>query len=116
MRVYLTEARRQKVLYHVTYVTQNTQCLKSEYVAKVIGYIVSSLPAVQYGALHYRWLQKDKASTLKLNKGNYKANMAISGNALSEIFWWSNNITTCYNVIVHDPITATLYSDASLKD
>ena len=115
MRVYLTEARRQKVLYHVTYVTQNTKSLTIEYVAKVIGYIVSSLPAVQYGALYYRWLEKDKANALKLNKGNDKANMAISEKAMSELMWWSQNITSCYNVIVHDPITATLYSDASLK-
>eukprot|EP00794_Sanderia_malayensis_P010193 gene10193-11240_t len=33
----------------------------------------------------------------------------------SELQWWSNNITTCYNNIAHAPITATVYSDASLK-
>eukprot|EP00794_Sanderia_malayensis_P010704 gene10704-11849_t len=115
MRVYLTDTRRQKLSDHVNKICQTTNDLSIEHIAQIIGYIVSSLPAVQYGALYYRWLEKDKTLALKLNKGNFKAMMSLSDKARNELQWWSNNITTCYNNIVHAPITATVYSDASLK-
>ena len=41
--------------------------------AQVIGLIVSSLPAVQFGELYYRNLEKNKVLALQANKGNYDA-------------------------------------------
>ena len=41
--------------------------------------------------------------------------MSLSNKAINELQWWSANIPTCYNNIVYAPITATVYSDASLK-
>ena len=40
-------------------------------VAQVIGLIVTSLPGVQLGELHYRNLEKNKIVALQTNKGNY---------------------------------------------
>eukprot|EP00794_Sanderia_malayensis_P011529 gene11530-12719_t len=113
MRVYLTDTRR--LSDDVKKICQTTNDLSIEFIAQIIGYIVSSLPAVQYGALYYRWLEKDKTLALKLNKGNFKGMMSLCDKARNELQWCSNNITTCYNNIVHAPITATVYSDASLK-
>ena len=115
MRAYLSDSRGQKIYLHVNKLSQMTSDISVEYVAQVIGYIVSSLPVVQYGALHYRWLEKDKAHTLKLNKGNFKALMSLCDRAKIELQWWSNNITACCNYILHAPITATVFSDASMK-
>ena len=39
--------------------------LNIEFVAEVLGLLVSSLLAVQYGALHYRDLKKDKTKAYK---------------------------------------------------
>ena len=41
--------------------------------------------------------------------------MSLPKRAITELQWWSNNITTCYNYIVHAHISATVYSGASLK-
>ena len=50
-------------------------------VARVIGKMVSTFPAVQFGPLHYRDLEKDKIRALQINKGHFDRYMALSGNA-----------------------------------
>jgi len=114
MRVFLTDSKRHKVYDQVNKMYQTKNALSIEYVAQIIGYIVSSLPGVQFGALYYRWLEMEKAMALKLNKGNFKAMMSLSDHAKIELKWWLDNILTCYRNIVHAPITAIVYSDASL--
>ena len=44
-------------------------------VARVIGKIVSSFPGTSYGPLYYGALDRDKTHALKLNKGNFDAQM-----------------------------------------
>ena len=40
-------------------------------VARVIGLIVSSFPAVQYGQCHYRAIENDKIYAIKISRGNF---------------------------------------------
>ena len=54
-------------------------------VARVIGLLVSSLPGVQFGELHYRHLERNKISALTINKGDYDALMSLSAKAVLEI-------------------------------
>ena len=42
-------------------------------VAQVIGLLVSSLPGVQFGELHYRHLEQNNILALQTNKGDYDA-------------------------------------------
>lgn len=51
--------------------------LSFEDLAKVIGHLISSLPVVKYGALHYRNLDMDKVVAHKLTKGNFDDRMCI---------------------------------------
>ena len=44
--------------------------VKIRQVAKILGHLVSSLPAVMYGALYYRCLDKDKTNALKVSNGH----------------------------------------------
>jgi hypothetical protein len=81
-------------------------------VARFIGVLVSSMPAVQYGKLFYRFLEKCKVNALKINKGNFDELMVFDDEALSEIEWWLNNVSNSYR-----PIEVAGYSittDASL--
>ena len=57
-------------------------------VAQVIGLLVSSLPAVQYGPLFYRNLEIDKNDALRKNKGNFEALMQISPESREDLSWW----------------------------
>ena len=72
-------------------------CLHSQQVsirelARILGNIVASFPAVTFGPLHYRHLERDKIRGLKYHKGNLKGKINLSAKAVSEIHWWINNI------------------------
>ena len=68
-----------------------TKPLISE-VAEVIGLIVSNFPGVQFGPLHYRFLERDKTHALITNKGNYKSHMTLTSSSVAELTWWIENM------------------------
>ena len=74
-------------------------------VASVIGLLVSSFPAVMYGPLYYRQLEREKSLAVKYNNGNYEAFMSPSSDAKTELEWWIKNIENSFNVISHGPIS-----------
>ena len=53
--------------------------------AQVIGLIVSSLPAVQFGEMYYRNLEKNKVLALQADKGNYDAPLYLSKDAKADL-------------------------------
>ena len=65
-------------------------------VASLIGSIVSALPGVEFGRLHYRNLERDKIKALALHKGNYQAFMTLSEAAKQELSWWTANIMQAF--------------------
>lgn len=81
--------------------------------AHVIGLLVSSLPGVQFGRLHYRQLEKDKSRALQLCKGNYDGPVTLSNDSRSELQWWVNNITSSFMPITQDKPDFILTTDAS---
>lgn len=62
-------------------------------VAEVIGLLVSNFPAVQFGSLHYRFLERDKTKSLKTHKGDYKSHMTLTSSSVADLTWW---IETCH--------------------
>ena len=71
--------------------------------AHVIGLLVSSLPGVQFGRLHYRQPEKD----------NYDGPVTLSNDSRSELEWWVNNITSSFMPITQDKLDFILTTDAS---
>ena len=84
------------------------------FVAHVIGVLVSSLPGVRYGALFYKFLEKDKNNALRIAKGNYDNHMFIGADAKSELQWWLDNCYNSFKPIRIDPPSHILTTDASL--
>ena len=82
--------------------------------AKLIGKMVAAEPGVQYAALHYKTLEKDKDKALKLNRGNFDNHMYISKESKKCIAWWINNIETAHRPIVYGPMTRRIETDSSL--
>ena len=107
--VTLTEDKILKILQLLNFATCHASSFWIRDIARVIGYLVSSLPAVQYGALYYRYLEMDKVQALNLSKGNFVFNQGII-----EMKWRWCNPCHSFNVICHPPVDVTLYSDASL--
>ena len=77
-------------------------------VAKVIGSIVSTFPAVKFGPLYYRGLESDKSSA-----GNFDAVMHLSLQSKNELSWWIHNIDKSQNDISFSNPDILLTTDAS---
>ena len=83
--------------------------------AQVIGLIVSSLPAVQFGELYYKNLEKNKVLALQANKGNCDVPLYLSKDAKADLSWWINNVDSSFKKIVQPNPDMTLTTDASTK-
>ena len=114
MIVRLTEHKIFKIKEILQCTINNSHSVTIRDIARIIGYMISSLPAVRYGALYYRYLEMDKITALKQSKGNCEASMSVSRQGISEIRWWLDNLDGSYNTICHPPVDTILYSDASL--
>ena len=87
MLVSLTEEKHTKLNEKIDKLLRNkTQTIRS--VASVIGSMISYLPAVRYGLMHYRVLERDKIKALRDNKGNFEACMTLSDKAIEQLKWW----------------------------
>ena len=84
------------------------------FIAHFIGLLVSSFPAIQIGALFYRYLEYDKISALRRNIGNFDCSMSLSDSSKSEVRWWRSNIHSCSQPIHVAPPTLFITTDASL--
>ena len=82
--------------------------------AKVIGILVSSFSAVEYGPLHYRVLEKRKIEALKDKHGNFDSNINLNSAMKYELEWWYKNIETQSRVINHGNPNFSITTDASL--
>ena len=61
-------------------------------IARLVVKFTSSFPAVCFGPLHYRSLERDKILVLKLAKDNFDKKMKVSQAEVMHILWWINDI------------------------
>jgi len=112
MTVNLTSDKREKIVNLCGALLHNSR-VSIRFLAQVIGVLVSSLPAVQFGELFYRYLEADKIAALKKAAGNFDAIMCISPNAKAELQWWIKNASTTFRPIHIPPHTCFITTDAS---
>ena len=112
MKVFLTADKREKIILACQQLLKKSVTSIRE-VAHVIGLLVSSLPAVQYGPLYYRSLEIDKNTALQQNNGNYEATMTLSSESVSDLSWWVTSLpTACKNITMGNP-AIEMATDAS---
>ena len=56
-------------------------------IARLQGKFRKSFPAVRFGPLHYRSLERDKISALKFAKGNFDKKMKVFQAGEMDILW-----------------------------
>ena len=83
-------------------------------VAMVVGRLITALPGVQYGRMHYRSLEQDKIKAFKFNHGHYDRHMTISNEAKRDLQWWIDHVDTAIHICRSKP-DVYLTSDASGK-
>ena len=82
-------------------------------VASLIGLLVSSLPGVEIGPLHYRSLEADKDYHLRMHQSNFDALMSLSAESLEDLNWWVFHLPSASENIYHSPPNIILHTDAS---
>ena len=82
-------------------------------VSRVVGILISNLPGVEFGKLHYRSLEMDKIAALKNSGSNYNAVMELCLRSINDLKWWIENISVASKSIVKSNPSYIIKSDAS---
>ena len=113
MTVTLTEERKVSLLSACNQLLIDGRVTIRE-LAKVIGKIVASFPAVKFGPLHYRHLEEcKKKAALREAKGDYDSHTSLTPYARDELKWWMENTHNSQNEIETPDPEITIKSDAS---
>lgn len=112
MTVQLSTERKGKLKNACQQLVEKDTCTIQN-LAEVIGLIVSSLPGVEYGPLHYRNLERNKTDALRENKGNFRASMTLSPEARLQLHWWLSNVDSSFRYISHGKPVCHIQTDAS---
>ena len=75
--------------------------------------MVAAFPAVNFGPLHYRRLERDKKVSMALHKGDFDRTMFLSAPTKAELLWWIENVAVSCNHIAPSDPDIIVTSDAS---
>lgn len=114
MIVYLPDDKKERIIEECSLLVTK-ESAKIRDVAKVIGIIVSSFSAVEFGKLWYRNLENAKINALRSSAGNYDSYMHISNLMKEDLKWWIENIQSQFRHISHGNPEMIIETDASLK-
>ena len=112
MSVSLPQSKTQKILTLCNKILES-KIIKIRDLAKLVGVLVASLPAVQHGALFYRFLEANRNEALKISKGDFDDFTTLTEESKSEISWWLSKVQQAKKMILVEPPSAILTTDAS---
>ena len=115
MTIALPLEKRLKILNMIIEI-ENEKILKIRKFARLIGLLVSACPAIKYGWLYTKSLERLKNRALLFNNYNYDAPICIQNKCNEEFSWWKNNIIKAKNNINQDQYDVIIYSDSSKTD
>lgn len=80
--------------------------------AKLIGILTAACPAVKYGWLYTKLLERQKYLAL-LKNDNFDSKINLPNIILEDLIWWLNNIATTSNPMRNLRYKFEIYTDAS---
>lgn len=107
----LPSEKRQRVKALLEKFLHIKQCKIREF-AQLIGLLVSACPAIEYGWLHTKEMERCKYLNLKDND-NYNRIMNVPKSIHPDILWWLERIDHSTHRILQQDFRREVYSDAS---
>lgn len=83
--------------------------------AGLIGVLVAACPAVPYGMLHTKRLEKEKMKALIINDQDLDQKMFVSDCLNDDLNWWLNKVPRVKNPVRLFNFQKEIFSDASLS-
>lgn len=114
MTLELPTEKRKRILEWIEYFQSHTYC-KIKKLAQFLGILTSSCPAVKYGWVYTKRLERAKYLALQTSFDNYDANMSITPDVLTDLKWWEENVNHAFNNLKNDKFDLEIYTDASLS-
>ena len=105
-------AKKQKILLLCVKLLSTEQAPIRQ-VGQLLGTFSSSFIGVPYGKLYYRFLERSKAKSLIISKGNFDKIIYVSKEAIHDILSWKHNIIYAYAPIVRKNLSIITTTDVS---
>lgn len=109
----LPENKRQALHNAVKNFKNKSSCKIVEF-AQMIGLLIASCPAVDYGYFHCKALERAKIKALHESKMDYEASMSIPPYIKVDLVWWEQNLPIASGKIKSLTYELEIFSDASL--
>lgn len=111
--VELPQEKREKILKLVKIFQNKSKCTIREF-AECVGVLVSACPAVKYGWLYTKLIERYKYLALEKCQNNFDESMKISREIIRELDWWKRKILIINNPIRNSNFLLEIFSDSSL--
>lgn len=108
----LTEQKKKSLSALVNRFLDRSGCRIREF-AQLIGSLVAACPAVSYGWLYTKLLERRRFIVLGLNGGDFDQDMLIPEILKEDLIWWKDAIPSAFNPIKKSIYKVTIFSDAS---
>ena len=112
MSIELPETKRHQIASLIKELRNKRVCSIREF-ARLVGCIVAACPAIQYGWLYSKSLERTKYLNLLRNNSNYSGRMTIPQSLSADLDWWERNIVVSCNKIRKNRFDLEIFSDAS---
>lgn len=109
----LPEKKRNSIVQLVKKFIGLPRCTIREF-AQFIGVLVAACPAVKYGWLYTKHIEREKYILLKQHGDNYEAKVSLSNKILDDVTWWSQNIRSTSNFMRPENYCKEIFTDASM--
>lgn len=109
----LPDKKRQNI-FKQTNALSKVRSLTIRDFAAYLGLLCSACPAVSYGWVYTKRLEREKFLALRKSGDDYDKVMNLPSDLDSEFLWWKNNILTSHNPIRSGKYMLEIFSDASL--
>ncbi|XP_066590898.1 uncharacterized protein [Prorops nasuta] len=112
MTIELPETKKFQIVSLLREMKNRKICTIREF-ARLVGCIIAACPAIQYGWLYSKKLERAKYLWLLRNNLEYSSSMIIPLSLSTDLDWWEDKVLTSHNKIRRYEFELEIFSDAS---
>ncbi|CAK1603085.1 unnamed protein product [Parnassius mnemosyne] len=112
MTISITREKRENCLYLINKLNKK-QLFSIRFLARVLGTLVSVCPAIKYGMLYTKMLERHKYLSLLKYNDNYEALISLPNHCKQDLRWWAEKVKYSTSPIRKGNFVLEIHTDAS---